>query len=100
MSAVIKHGGRQYRIDEGQTFLIDRVDAAAGDILTFDQVLVRGGEVGTPTVSGASVSAKVVEPLVKGKKVYTLKYRRRKATSKSLKGHRQQYTRVRVEKIS
>lgn len=100
MSAVIRQGGRQFRVSEGDIVLIDRVDTEKGETLTFDQVLARGDEIGTPLVSGAKVTAEVLEPLVKDKKVYTLKYRRRKASSKSLKGHRQQYTRVRVKSIS
>ncbi len=100
MDAVFKHGGRQYRVQEGEFLLVDRFDADKGSTVTFDKVLVRGKDVGLPIVEGASVTATVMSPLVKDKKIYTLKYRRRKASSKSLKGHRQQYTRVRIDKIS
>ena len=100
MSAVIRHGGRQFRVGVGQTLLVDRFDSEKGAVVDFNEVLVRGDDIGVPLVEGAKVTATVIEPLVKDKKIYTLKYRRRKASSKSLKGHRQQYTRIRIDQIS
>jgi len=101
MFAVFEDGGRQYRVSEGERLLVDLRDAAEGDELTFDRVLlVADGEdvrVGTPVVEGARVSA-VVEGREAGKKVWTMKFRRRK-DSKTLTGHRQKYLRVRVTGI-
>lgn len=102
MKAVIRSGSRQYIATEGETVLVERLPVEVGAQVTFDEVLmVADGEkssVGKPLVKGASVVATVVEQ-AKGPKLkvfhYTPKKRYRKLT-----GHRQQYTRLRVEKIS
>lgn len=103
MYAIIADGGRQYKVEEGQTLEIDLREANPGDAITFDRVLAVGGgdggfKLGTPEVSGASVSAKVLDQ-TKGDKIYVQKFRRRK-NSKRRTGHRQKYTRVRIEKIA
>jgi len=100
--AVIRDGGRQYTVREGDRVLFDRKPAAkSGDAVKFDQVLLLGGtgdaRVGAPTVTGAAVLGKVLAE-EKGEKVVAFKRRRRK-NSKSKKGHRQKYTAVRIEKI-
>ena len=102
MKAVIRSGSRQYIATEGQIVLVERLPVEVGAQVTFDQVLlVTDGDrstVGKPLVQGASVTATVVEQ-AKGPKLkvfhYTPKKRYRKLT-----GHRQQYTRLRIEKIS
>ncbi len=102
MKAVIRSGSRQYIATEGQMVLVERLPVEVGAQVTFDEVLmVADGEkstVGKPLVQGASVVATVVEQ-AKGPKLkvfhYTPKKRYRKLT-----GHRQQYTRLRIEKIS
>ncbi|MEZ6094160.1 MAG: 50S ribosomal protein L21 [Pirellulaceae bacterium] len=102
MYAIISDGGRQYKVEEGQTLDIDFREAAEGSELTFDRVLaVSNGEtlnVGQPTVSGASVTASVVGE-VKGDKVYPQYFRRRK-NSRRRTGHRQKYIRVKISKIA
>ena len=102
MYAIIADGGRQHRVEEGQTLEVDLRDANPGDEVTFDRILAIGGEgdfkLGTPEVSGASVTAKVLDQ-TKGDKVFVQKFRRRK-NSKRRTGHRQKYTRVRIEKIA
>lgn len=102
MYAIIAEGGRQHRVEEGQTLDVDLRDANPGDQVTFDRILAIGGEgdfkLGTPEVSGASVTAKVLDQ-TKGDKVFVQKFRRRK-NSKRRTGHRQKYTRVRIEKIA
>lgn len=102
MYAIIADGGRQHRVEEGQTLDVDLRDANPGDQVTFDRILAIGGEgefkLGTPEVSGASVTAKVLDQ-TKGDKVFVQKFRRRK-NSKRRTGHRQKYTRVRIEKIA
>ncbi|MHC5055812.1 MAG: 50S ribosomal protein L21 [Planctomycetota bacterium] len=102
--AIFEDGGKQYRAEEGALIRVDRRDTEPGAEITFDKVLLVGGEgagegtkVGTPAVSGASVVA-VVEAEEKGPKVYGLK-RRNHGRSKTRWGHRQKYTLVRVAKI-
>jgi len=102
MYAIIADGGRQYKVEEGQTLEIDFREAAPGDTLTFDRVLAvstdSGFKLGKPTVSGAKVSAKVVGE-TKGEKIFVQKFRRRK-NSKRRTGHRQKYVKVRIESIA
>ncbi len=102
MYAIIADSGRQYKVEEGQTLEVDLREANPGDSITFERVLAVGGEgdfrLGTPEVSGASVTAKVLDQ-TKGDKIYVQKFRRRK-NSKRRTGHRQKYTRVRIEKIA
>ena len=102
MYAIIADSGRQYKVEEGQTLEVDLREANPGDEITFDRVLAVGGEgdfkLGTPEVGGASVTAKVLDQ-TKGDKVYVQKFRRRK-NSKRRTGHRQKYTRVRIQKIA
>ena len=100
MFAVVRHKGHQYRVQEGDTFLVDLMDLEKGAAFDFEEVLMKEGQIGTPIVEGSKVSGVVVTPLVKAKKVYTLKYRRRKNSSRRLQGHRQKHTLVKVEKIS
>jgi large subunit ribosomal protein L21 len=102
MYAVIKTGGKQYRVAEGQKLKIEQIPADIGQEITLDQVLSVGeGEqlkIGTPLVSGASVKATV---LAQGRhdKVKIFKMRRRKHYQKR-QGHRQNYTEIRIEAVS
>jgi large subunit ribosomal protein L21 len=103
MFAVIVDGGRQFRIQEGDTFQIDyREGAEAGAAIRFEQVLLAnaGGpsQIGTPAISGALVEATVVRPRVNGPKLEIGKFRRRK-NSRRHTGHRQRYTSVLVAAI-
>ena len=103
MFAVIADGGRQFRIQEGETFLIDyREGAEAGAAIQFEQVLLANGggpsEIGAPAISGALVEATVVRPKVNGPKLEIGKFRKRK-NSRRHTGHRQRYTSVRVTAI-
>lgn len=102
MYAIIADGGRQYKVEEGQTLEIDFREAKAGDKLTFDRVLAvstdAGFKLGKPTVSGATVSAKVIGE-TKGDKIFVQKFRRRK-NSKRRTGHRQKYVKVVIESIA
>jgi len=101
MYAIIKHGGRQYRVEEGQEIEIDYREAAAGDAVTFDEILAAGTgadlRFGTPLLQGASISAEVIGT-VQGPKLVVQKLRRRK-NSRRKTGHRQIYTKVRIGKI-
>ena len=94
-------GGKQYKVSEGDIIKVERLGAAAGEAVTFDQVLaVSDGELkaGNPTVAGASVSATVVEE-GKGKKVIVYRYKRKTGYHKK-NGHRQIYTAVKIDKIN
>ncbi len=101
MYAIIATGGKQYKVSEGDIITIEKLGAAAGETVTFDQVLaVNNGELvaGSPTVAGATVTASVVKE-GKGKKVIVYKFKRKTGYHKK-KGHRQLYTKVKIEKIN
>ena len=101
MYAVIKAGAHQYRVKEGDTFEIDKVDGAAGDKIKFDQVLMLGGEkprFGLPLISGASVEA-VIKEQARQPKIIIFKYKRRKNYKKK-RGHKQPVTVVEISKIN
>ena len=102
MYAVIQTGGKQYRAEPGQTLWVEKLAGNAGDKITFDQVLlVARGEgpvaVGKPTVSGATVTASIVEQGL-GEKLVVFKFRRRKNYVRK-NGHRQELTAVKIESI-
>ena len=101
MYAVIATGGKQYKVSEGDIIKVEKLDVQAGETYTFDKVLLVSGDdvkVGTPTVSGATVEADVIDT-VKGKKIIVYKYKRKTGYHKK-NGHRQQYTAVKIEKIN
>ena len=102
MYAIIVDGGRQYKVVEGQELKIDYREAASGDAVRFEQVLAYsdGSDVklGAPTLGGAAVTAKVIG-IEQGPKLVIQKFRRRK-TFRRRTGHRQLYTRVKIDKIS
>ena len=101
MYAIIATGGKQYKVSEGDVINVEKLGVAAGETVTFDQVLVVSDEkvkVGDPTVAGASVEASVVEE-GKAKKVVVYKYKRKLGYHKK-NGHRQPYTKVKIEKIN
>lgn len=101
MFAVIKTGGKQYRVARDDVLTIEKLAAEVGETVRFDQILMLGGDepaVGNPIVAGAAVQAEVVEQK-RGPKVLNLKRRRRKHGSRRLKGHRQYLTTVRITDI-
>ena len=102
MYAVIKTGGKQYRVREGESLNIESLDAEPGESVQLDQVLMIGEgdavKVGTPFLPGASVTALVVDH-GRGPKILVIKFRRRKHYRKQM-GHRQNYTRVEITGIS
>jgi large subunit ribosomal protein L21 len=100
MYAVIEAGGRQYKVSEGDTINVDKVDGEVGSAITFDKVLLTGGDatvIGQPLIKGASVQGEIT---VQGraKKVIIFKKRRRQ-DSKTLRGFRAHYTAVRIDSI-
>ncbi|WP_353462168.1 50S ribosomal protein L21 [Mammaliicoccus sciuri] len=101
MFAIIETGGKQVKVEEGQTIWVEKLDVNEGDSFTFDQVLFVGGDsvkVGSPVVEGASVTAKV-EKQGRGKKITVFKYKPKK-NYKRKQGHRQPYTKLTIEKIN
>ena len=101
MNAIIVTGGKQYKVSEGDVLFIEKLEAEAGETITFDQVLaILDGETatfGAPVVEGASVTATVVKN-GKGKKVRIFKYNPKKGYRKR-QGHRQPYTKVQIAAI-
>jgi large subunit ribosomal protein L21 len=100
MFAVIKTGGKQYRVAAEDVLQIDKVKGDPGEIIQFGEVLLLGGDevkLGLPTVAGASVAAEVLEQ-GRGPKIIAFKKRRRK-NSRRKRGHRQEFTLVRVTEI-
>ncbi|USS86716.1 MULTISPECIES: 50S ribosomal protein L21 [Fructilactobacillus] len=101
MYAIIVTGGKQYKVAEGESIFVEKLDAEAGDKVTFDQVIFVGGDnpkVGTPLVDGASVEGSV-EKQGKNKKITIFRYKPKKG-AQSKKGHRQPYTKVKIEKVN
>ena len=102
MYAVIKTGGKQYRVTQGDTLRIETLDASEGDAVEFEQVLMVGEgddvKIGTPLVDGGKVTA-TVKSHGRAKKVEIIKFRRRKHHMKKM-GHRQNYTEVEITGIS
>ena len=102
MYAIIEDRGAQIKVQEGDVLEIDLCDKEAGSTMTFEKVLLvsddDGTKVGAPLIKGATVEAEVIGA-IKGKKLRVVKYRRRK-DSRSRRGHRQHYTRIRVTKIA
>ncbi|THH38504.1 50S ribosomal protein L21 [Aliishimia ponticola] len=101
MFAVLKTGGKQYKVASGDTLQVERLAADAGETVQFNDILMLGGDktvVGAPFVDGAAVQAEVVDQ-IKGEKVIHFVKRRRKHSSKRTKGHRQQLTLLRVTDI-
>ncbi len=102
MYAVIKTGGKQYRVREGETLRVERLAAGEGETVEFDEVLAVGDgadlAVGTPFVEGGRVSA-MVEAHGRHKKIRIIKFKRRKNYLRR-QGHRQDYTQVKIVKIA
>ena len=97
MFAVVKTGGKQYKVAVGDKIKIEKINGEVGDIITLDQVLMIGKDVGEPTVKGASVAVALVEQ-VKQPKVIAFKKRRRKNSKRTI-GHRQKISLVQVTEL-
>lgn len=101
MFAVMKTGGKQYKVQSGDLLRVEKLAADAGETIQFNDILMLGGDetvLGSPFVAGAAVQAEVVDQ-VKGDKVINFVKRRRKHSSKRTKGHRQQLTLLKVTDI-
>ena len=101
MYAVIRTGGKQYRVAAGDRLRVEKIPGDVGSELIFDEVLMLGGDevaVGKPTVDGASVNAKIIAQ-DRAKKIIVFKYKRRKGYRRKY-GHRQPYTEVEITGVS
>jgi len=101
MFAVLKTGGKQYKVQAGDMLRVEKLAADAGEKIQFNDVLMLGGDspvVGAPLIEGAAVQAEVIDQ-VKGDKVIHFVKRRRKHSSKRTKGHRQKLTLVKITEI-
>lgn len=102
MYAIIKTGGKQYRVSEGQTLRVEKLDGEKGDSVRLGDVLLLGGagdtRIGTPLLEGAAVEAQIVRQ-ARAKKIIVFKKRRRKGYHKK-QGHRQYYTELKITGIS
>lgn len=97
MFAIIKTGGKQYKVSEGDTIYVEKLDVEDGKKVVFDEVLMAGDTIGSPLVDGAVVEG-VVEKHGKGKKIIVFKYKAKKGYKRK-QGHRQPYTKVLIKKI-
>ena len=98
MFAVLKTGGKQYKVASGDVLRVEKLAADAGDKIQFNEILMVGSTVGAPFVEGAGVQAEVIDQ-IKGEKLINFVKRRRKHSSKRTKGHRQKLTLVRITDI-
>jgi len=101
MFAVLKTGGKQYKVQSGDVLRVEKLAADAGETIQFNDILMLGGDttvLGTPTIAGAAVQATVIDQ-IKGDKVINFVKRRRKHSSKRTKGHRQKLTLLRITDI-
>ncbi|PJE25873.1 LSU ribosomal protein L21P [Pseudooceanicola antarcticus] len=101
MFAVLKTGGKQYKVQSGDLLRVEKLAADAGEKVQFNEILMLGGDsvtVGAPFVAGAAVQAEIIDQ-VKGDKVINFVKRRRKHSSKRTKGHRQQLTLLKITEI-
>ncbi len=102
MYAILESGGKQYRVTEGQTVKLEKLEADAGKMIDFDRILMIGNgedaQFGAPVLEGVKVTAEVVKH-GRHKKVQILKFKRRKHHMKR-QGHRQEYTEVKITSIN
>lgn len=101
MYAIIETGGKQIKVQEGQEITVELLRGEEGEAVTFDKVLFVGGDdskIGTPYVEGATVTGKIVQH-GRGKKIVIFKYKAKKNYRRK-QGHRQPYTKVKIEKIN
>lgn len=101
MFAVLKTGGKQYKVQAGDVLRVELIAASAGEKVQFNEILMLGGDapvLGTPRIAGAAVQAEVIDE-IKADKVITFHKRRRKHSSQRTRGHRQKLTLVRVTDI-
>ena len=97
MKAIFVTGGKQYMVEEGQELYVEKLDQEENSEIVFDEVLYVDGKVGTPTVKGAKVVAKILKH-GKDKKILVFKYKPKKKYRRT-QGHRQPYTKILIKSI-
>lgn len=98
MKAVIKTGGKQYYVSEGDIIYVEKLDGEAGDKVIFNEVLMCDNKVGNPYLNGASVEGEIVKN-GKGKKIRIFTYKSKDRSNRRTMGHRQPYTKVEIKKV-
>lgn len=98
MFAVLKTGGKQYRVKAGDVLRVEKLNAEKGETVQFNEILMVDSTIGAPLVAGAGVQAEVIDQ-IKADKVITFVKRRRKHSSQRTRGHRQQLTLLRVTEV-
>jgi large subunit ribosomal protein L21 len=99
MNAIIKVGGKQYRVTEGSEIYIEKLNADANDKVKFDQVLMIDDKIGNPYLTEATVEGEVIKN-GKNKKIIVYKYKQKSRANRRTHGHRQPYTKVKITKIA
>ena len=99
MYAVIKTGGKQYRVSEGDEIFVEKLEVEDGKDVTFNEVLMIDGKIGTPYLDGASVTGTVLKH-GKSKKIRIFKYKNKSRINRKTQGHRQPYTKIKITKIN
>ena len=99
MYAVIKVGGKQYRVSVGDEIFVEKLNANAGDVVTFDQVLMLDSKVGSPYLNNVKVEGSVIKN-GKNKKIRIFKYKNKSRSNRKTQGHRQPYTKIIITKIN
>lgn len=98
MFAIFQTGGKQYKVQQGETIYVEKLDQEVGSVVSFDKVVMLNDKVGTPYVAGAVIKAKVLKQ-GKQKKINIIKFKSKKHHMKR-QGHRQPYTQLVIESIS
>ncbi len=99
MNAIIKVGGKQYRVTEGSEIYVEKLAADAKDTVKFDQVLMIDDKVGNPYLTNATVEGEVIKN-GKNKKIIVYKYKQKSRANRRTHGHRQPYTKIKITKIA
>ena len=99
MNAIIKVGGKQYRVTEGSEIYVEKLSADAKDTVKFDQVLMIDDKVGNPYLTNATVEGEVIKN-GKNKKIIVYKYKQKSRANRRTHGHRQPYTKITITKIA
>ena len=99
MNAVIKVGGKQYYVSEGTEIFVEKINANEGDVVSFDQVLMLDGKIGSPYLTNVTVEGEVVKN-GKQRKIHVFKYKSKDRSNRKKQGHRQPYTKIKITKIN
>ena len=99
MKAIIETGGKQYSVEEGTEIFVEKLNANAGDVVKFDQVLMLDSKIGSPYLTNVTVEGKVIKN-GKQKKITVFKYKSKDRSNRKKQGHRQPYTKIQITKIN